>query len=86
MMIASAMKMMAAMLRSIGIAIAERAAAISLPFNTAIAMMICRSNPQNTVRHRIALRLFESKYAMARINTNPIRAENRSTSRSYVRI
>ena len=74
--------MSAAIARSIGILIPDNSAAISLPFSTRIAITICNSNPQNTVFHLIAFLLLESRYAMARINTKPIRAENRSTSRS----
>src|SRR5207244_7835752 len=76
-------KTIGATLRSIGTAIDLNAFAMSSPLRTAIAMRTCSSNPQNTVRHRIALRLFESRNAMPRITTKPIRAESRSTSCSF---
>src|SRR6185503_680387 len=54
-------------------------AEICLPFSTQIAVTICRSRPHITVFQRMACLLFDSAYAMPRIPTKPMSAENRST-------
>src|SRR6187549_3819547 len=56
---------------------------ISLPFRTQIAVTICSTRPQKTVRQRMDFLLLDSRNAIARMRTNPIRAEKRSIATPF---